>query len=45
MKQPIAGALIAALIALGAIVAMQGLATSLSTAFSKVSSHLDASVT
>jgi len=38
-------ALVAALIALGAIVAMQGLATSLSTAFSKVSSHLDASVT
>lgn len=38
-------ALVAALIALGAIVAMQGVATSLSTAFSKVSSHLNASVT
>ncbi len=38
-------ALVAALIALGAIVAMQGLATSLSTAFSKVSSQLNAAVT
>ncbi len=38
-------ALVAALIALGAIVAIQGLATSLSTAFSKVSSDLNASVT
>ena len=38
-------ALITALIALGAIVAMQGVATSLSTAFSKVSSHLNASIT
>lgn len=38
-------ALVAALIALGAIVAIQGLATSLSTAFSKVSSQLSASVT
>jgi pilus assembly protein Flp/PilA len=38
-------ALVAALIALGAIVAIQGVATSLSTAFSKVSSELSASVT
>ena len=38
-------ALVATLIALGAIVAMQGVATALSTAFSKVSSHLNASVT
>jgi len=38
-------ALVAALIALGAIVAMQGVATSLSTAFSKVSSELNAAIT
>jgi pilus assembly protein Flp/PilA len=38
-------ALVAALIALAAIVAVQGVATSLSTAFSKVSSELSASVT
>jgi pilus assembly protein Flp/PilA len=33
-------ALVAALIALGAIVSMQGLASGLSTAFSKISSNL-----
>jgi pilus assembly protein Flp/PilA len=38
-------ALVAGLIALGAIVAIQGLAASLSTAFSKVSSDLSTSVT
>ena len=37
--------LIAALIALGAVAAMQGVATSLSTTFSKISSKLNASVT
>ena len=38
-------ALVASLIALAAIVAMQGVATALSTAFSKVSSHLNSAVT
>jgi len=38
-------ALVAALIALGAIVAVQGLASSLSTGFSKVSSELSGAVT
>jgi pilus assembly protein Flp/PilA len=38
-------ALVVALIALAAIVGMQGVATSLSTAFSKISSHLNASIT
>ena len=37
-------ALVVALIALAAVVGMQGVATSLSTAFSKISSHLNASV-
>ena len=36
-------ALVAALIALGAITAMRGLATGLSTAFSSISSNLSAS--
>ncbi len=38
-------ALVVALIALAAVVGMQGVATSLSTAFSKISSHLNASIT
>ena len=38
-------ALVAALIAVGTVVAVQGLASSLSTAFSKMSSSLNASVT
>ena len=38
-------ALVAALIALAAIVAIQGVATSLSTAFSKISSNLDSATT
>jgi len=38
-------ALVAALIALAAIVAIQGVATSLSTAFSKISSELNSATT
>lgn len=38
-------ALVAALIALGAVAAMNTFATSLSTAFSKVSSKLNANIT